>query len=807
MFLTLTLVLPLATFYGCARSESNALIIRNANELIEFSNNVRGGTNYKGMTVLLDSDIDFNGEESNKFKPIGKDNETTFEGVFDGQGHTISNLSIVSTSEYVGLFGSTKGPGIKNVVMDSSCSVLGSYIGDLPVTYIGGIVGHVEPGDTVPVIDGCVNMANVSFDGNLTSQVYSGASIGGVAGYFYPVSLNCEIRNCANYGLVTYSGRCQFTAIGGVLGSFINQGLSFKAALIAKNCANYGFIRDNGESTHMLFIGGIIGAALQISIENCINFGSSKSFIVDSMIGKIIGGVSTGNSKKTTISRCFWTNEEDSNTTYGYALSTSIKVINSHLVKSDIHVMNDLNNWTEYNDGHSRWMMLHLNGGSLDRVTKDEVIVLRKAFISPEMYGHSFDYWCLDDSCSSGAYSGGYENVTDLYAHWTKRTYSLTFDFGNGTLIVTSVAFNETIVYPNTTGLKGFHGWNVSTERMPGHDLVIGPIVLSEGKSGTAIVVGVVTGGIVLVVIVGFVVLMVYKKRLIEEMVELKRDYRYIDTEETCDRFVESETPYNMCTPLVSQEDVLERYQDLYPIQYCAPTMIEALIEAGIDRTSARSAVDSCNNNAIYAEQNGMLFDGFTKDDAAAVTLYTYDFGRNKSRSNPYRLINRALAGKNRNDLNRVRGLLFTVLSPLRKLNTIEGETLYKGIKETVNTDVYKEGSIIVWHGFSSTTTDMKAVKEFLTTPINSKGGSGNVEMKSIEDQVSSGTLFIIKDGWGYDVQPFSLLSDAREILIEPERQFKVASVIQSEIVVIELIMLDTPLILADIYDNNDNAK
>ena len=53
--------------------------IESVNELIEFSNNVNKGNNYKGTTVFLDSDLSFAGET---FEPIGT--SYYFSGIFDG---------------------------------------------------------------------------------------------------------------------------------------------------------------------------------------------------------------------------------------------------------------------------------------------------------------------------------------------------------------------------------------------------------------------------------------------------------------------------------------------------------------------------------------------------------------------------------------------------------------------------------------------------------------------------------------------------------------------------------------------------
>ena len=86
--------------------------------------------------MFLDADIDFSGGLSEQFEPIGTSNSNSFQGTFDGQGHTISNLAMKSSSQYVGLFGRSKG-AIRNVVLDSSCSVVSSYSAQVIFVLVG----------------------------------------------------------------------------------------------------------------------------------------------------------------------------------------------------------------------------------------------------------------------------------------------------------------------------------------------------------------------------------------------------------------------------------------------------------------------------------------------------------------------------------------------------------------------------------------------------------------------------------------------------------------------------------------------
>ena len=209
----LQLPLLFALLLGGGRVLCEELRINNTDDFINFSNNVNSGTNYKGVTVLLDSDIDLSGRT---FEPIG--NETnSFLGIFDGQGYTISNFVINSTSQFVGLFGYSEGTTIKNVVMDFSCSITSSFVTDsYDNAYVGGIIGYCYSRSNSCIIQNIINMASVSFKGIVDNKMY----LGGIVGYLY--SRGDEFRilltNCANYGPVSHVGESDIPHIGGIVG-------------------------------------------------------------------------------------------------------------------------------------------------------------------------------------------------------------------------------------------------------------------------------------------------------------------------------------------------------------------------------------------------------------------------------------------------------------------------------------------------------------------------------------------------------------------------------------------------------------
>lgn len=162
---------------GCALCEE--IRIRTVKEFLEFSENVRNDASYSGLTVFLDSDMDLS---ETAFGLIGESKSIEFLGSFNGQGYVISNLAInSSSSSYVGLFGYSRGATIKDLVMDSSCSVASSFVKNTP-SYVGSVVSRCYSNSNPCIIESIVNMASVSFNGNITSGVLY---LGGIAGYLF----------------------------------------------------------------------------------------------------------------------------------------------------------------------------------------------------------------------------------------------------------------------------------------------------------------------------------------------------------------------------------------------------------------------------------------------------------------------------------------------------------------------------------------------------------------------------------------------------------------------------------------------
>ena len=88
------------------------IIIYTKEQLAALAKNVNSGTGYSKYQFKLGADIDLNNET---WTPIGT-SDKAFQGNFDGNGHTISNLKAGTSSQNdVGLFGFTTNGTIKNI--------------------------------------------------------------------------------------------------------------------------------------------------------------------------------------------------------------------------------------------------------------------------------------------------------------------------------------------------------------------------------------------------------------------------------------------------------------------------------------------------------------------------------------------------------------------------------------------------------------------------------------------------------------------------------------------------------------------
>ena len=190
--------------------------ITTAQQLKQLADEVNAGDSKSDKTYLLANDIDLSVYPN--WTPIGRfdppDDMLPFSGVFDGQGYSITGLTISGNEDARGLFGYTYCSAIRNVVIRNpeiegkdqvgalvgyqaysnqgikNCAVIGGKIQGR--NHVGGLVGYMEQSP----IQNCYSTCEV-----VAMNFYAG----GIVGDHRVVA---SIRNCYATGNIsgTYSG-------------------------------------------------------------------------------------------------------------------------------------------------------------------------------------------------------------------------------------------------------------------------------------------------------------------------------------------------------------------------------------------------------------------------------------------------------------------------------------------------------------------------------------------------------------------------------------------------------------------------
>ena len=212
--------------------------------------------------IVLTKDIDLAGYD---WMPIGTGRNVVsgvqayFRGVFDGQGHTISNLNInvegyQVLNEY-GLFGLIDVDAVLKNFTITSGEVNGS-------AKVAGVVGWLWS----------ASVENVTNYANINGSSY----VGGIVGNYHSWQ-DDFVRECQNYGTITGTSR-----MGGIVGASDEE----SAAQNIVNCYNFGELSGSN------IIGGIAGYIREANISGCVNFGTLSG--TEHHIGGILGETKAG---------------------------------------------------------------------------------------------------------------------------------------------------------------------------------------------------------------------------------------------------------------------------------------------------------------------------------------------------------------------------------------------------------------------------------------------------------------------------------------------------------------------------------
>ena len=253
-----------------------------------------------GINITLTADIDLKGID---WTPIGKDDNKAYTGTFDGNGKTITGLTVTGSYKYAGLFGDIDENGtVKNVVLEDvqitsdnssgsvggvagdswgtieNCSVSGSVSG---TTFAGGVVGS-QWGGSITGCNSSATVKGVTYAGGIAGSTNSGATLTACYATGDVTLVSNDIGTC-------YAG--------GVVG---NNGSSSTL----KACYAWGSVTGSGSGT--VYVGGVTGSNDLGTLTACYH---AKGTV--SGPGGATGGVAGRNFKDSMfgggiITACYW---------------------------------------------------------------------------------------------------------------------------------------------------------------------------------------------------------------------------------------------------------------------------------------------------------------------------------------------------------------------------------------------------------------------------------------------------------------------------------------------------------------------
>jgi len=320
------------TWYEFYKTTEDEFVIASSADLYGLASLVNSSTYFADQKVYIVADIEVNkgtagstnwstSYEENGITKTGTDHTWTtigttttntpkaFQGVFDGQGHTISGIN----GTY-GLFARSlnntviKNFQLKNSYFNAPANGSGSIVsialgGTIENVYsdafinsakfwTGGLVGAQDQNDSAEL-----TIRNCRYAGTLTT---SKAAAGGILGK--NTKGEAKITDCFFSGYIN----CSAAQMGGIVGSNAKK-------LTIEDCLFGGEININVSATSNYMIGGVVGqneaGATMLEIKNCLNAGEFNHTGTDkpSGINRIVG---TNKTENMTLTNVYYTIQE-----------------------------------------------------------------------------------------------------------------------------------------------------------------------------------------------------------------------------------------------------------------------------------------------------------------------------------------------------------------------------------------------------------------------------------------------------------------------------------------------------------------
>ena len=227
----------------------------------------------ESINCTLSADIDLTGKE---WTPIGTDKNNSYNGTFDGNGKTITGLTVNQSGKYyVSLFGCLGSDGkVQNLTLEN-VNITGYW-------FVGGVVGY-----NYGTLTACT----------ASGSVYGDKFVGGVVGYNYGTVTVCTASENVNG-----TGN----EVGGVMG------------------ANYGTVTActaSGSVYGNKFVGGVVGDNNNATMTACYHVMGDVTGT-----GNWVGSVAGYNGGVGAVTACYWSDSPDPGIGYDNGSGQATKV-------------------------------------------------------------------------------------------------------------------------------------------------------------------------------------------------------------------------------------------------------------------------------------------------------------------------------------------------------------------------------------------------------------------------------------------------------------------------------------------------
>ena len=365
-------------FAGGSGTGNDPYQIADGAQLAYLANSVNGGESYADTYFVLTANIDLGNKDwtpiANSFSDalLGGSNYRVFAGNFDGNGYTISNVSIGSEAapleaDVFGFFGATEGK-ISNLNLNTV-----SIHGIAKVASIGAVVGFA--GGLVGSLGGSIENCHVTgltMDMSAPSNVYAAAYwVGGLVGaldgtqFINECSVSGGITEKAGKGSIggligelgkaakiTYS-RSNVTVNvkadshgGADVGGFIGKGNGkTDAETVIRNCYATGNV------TGGAYTGGFAGGLWGLNIKNCYASGNVSQAAV--AMASFVGTDASDPNYYGSITNCFTTGSVTGSSPFQYAFAEQSsatkrsKITNCYFAVGNLGIKNQNESATE----------------------------------------------------------------------------------------------------------------------------------------------------------------------------------------------------------------------------------------------------------------------------------------------------------------------------------------------------------------------------------------------------------------------------------------------------------------------------